>query len=63
MVKVVGRSGCVMDLPEQLAGCLLRDGSVKLVEEESSEGQDEPKPRKPARKSTSPRRQAAKTEE
>lgn len=32
-MKVVGRSGAVMDLPEQLARALLRDDSVKLVEE------------------------------
>lgn len=32
-MRVVGRSGCVMDLPDQLARALLRDGSVWPVEE------------------------------
>ena len=34
MVKVVGRSGIVMDLPEQIAVGMLRNGSVSLVEEQ-----------------------------
>lgn len=45
MIKVVGPSGCVMELDEQLANALLRDESVKFVD-------DEPKPAKKAAKAT-----------
>lgn len=45
-LKVVGRSGQVMDLPEIIAGGMLRNGSVRLVDAQPAQQPSEPKPRR-----------------
>jgi hypothetical protein len=56
-MRVVGRSGVVQDLPDQLARSLLRDGAVERVKDESKKADkpsaepdeataEQPKPRR-----------------
>lgn len=46
-MRVVGRSGVVMDLPDSLARALLADGSVRRVEARQPETEQGPPPPQP----------------
>jgi hypothetical protein len=64
-MRVVGRSGVVQDLPDQLARSLLRDGAVERVKDEPKKA-DKPSAESDETKAEQPRPQRTrkpKTEE
>lgn len=55
-MRVIGRSGQVMDLPDGLARALLKDGTVKPAEDKLAAKQASEKPEKSAGDEPKPRR-------